>query len=222
MPRFPIDSSPVAIGRIADARRPRPRSRRLLRLGRKPGGLSRHRSRIGDMLGAGGTCEYASLTEYRRPASTRVTGFCACLRSGCSPSPESHARDHGARGCPCPGAGVADQRSQDGGAQSASSERRAGARSERPATGMGSPSRRGGPRSPSLTRLGFLTAAPSGAAREIPIAYAIGLPEGQASQRTAAVAPCPLVPQNETSMPRFRATAALSRAARSAPAASFA
>ena len=57
---------------------------------------------------------------------------------------------------------------------------------------------------------------------EIPIAYAIGLPEGHASQRTAAVAPCPLVPQNETSMPRFRATAAFSKAARSAPAASFA
>jgi hypothetical protein len=57
---------------------------------------------------------------------------------------------------------------------------------------------------------------------EIPIAYAIGLPEGHASQRTAAVAPCPLVPQNETSMPRFRATAAFSSAARSAPAASFA
>ena len=29
-----------------------------------------------------------------------------------------------------------------------------------------------------------------------------------ASQRTAGVAPWPLVPQNETSMPRFRATAA--------------
>ena len=44
-----------------------------------------------------------------------------------------------ARGCPCPGAGVADERSQDGVAKSASSERRAGARSERPATGVGSP-----------------------------------------------------------------------------------
>ena len=44
-----------------------------------------------------------------------------------------------ARGCPCPGAGVADKRSQDGEAQSASSERRAGALSERPATGHGQP-----------------------------------------------------------------------------------
>jgi len=53
-----------------------------------------------------------------------------------------------ARGCPRPGAGVADKRSRDqsacggsvpGGAQSASSERTAGARSERPATGEGSP-----------------------------------------------------------------------------------
>jgi hypothetical protein len=50
------------------------------------------------------------------------------------PKGESHAKPHdntphrramnSARGCPCPGAGVADKRSQDGGAQSASSERR--------------------------------------------------------------------------------------------------
>ena len=66
------------------------------------------------------------------------------------------------------------------------------------------------------------TGSPERCGGEIPIAYAIGLPEGHASQRTAAVAPCPLVPQNETSMPRFRATAAFSKAARSAPAASFA
>jgi hypothetical protein len=32
------------------------------------------------MLGAGGTCEFKALAECRRPASTSVTGFCACLR----------------------------------------------------------------------------------------------------------------------------------------------
>ena len=80
--------------------------------------------------------------------------------------------------------------------------------------GTGSPERRGGE-----IPIAYAIGLPD---PEIPIAYAIGLPEGHASQRTAAVAPCPLVPQNETSMPRFRATAAFSKAARSAPAASFA
>ena len=42
------------------------------------------------------------------------------------PVPESHSRDDAARGCPCPRAGVADKRSQDGEAQSASSERSPG------------------------------------------------------------------------------------------------
>jgi len=58
-------------------------------------------------------------------------------------------------------------------------------RSERPATGHGQPRAARYARSPSLTRLGFLTqqttgdrawAAPSGALRSVPIAYAIGLP----------------------------------------------
>ena len=64
------------------------------------------------------------------------------------------------------------------------------------------------------------TGSPSRCGGEIPFAYAIGLPEerAHASQRTDEVAPWPLVPQNETSIPRFLAAAALSSAARSAAA----
>ena len=72
------------------------------------------------------------------------------------------------------------------------------ARSERPATGHGQPRAAHHTRSPSLTRLGFLTertsgdwawAAPSGAPHTIPIAYAIGLPDRANVRREAWTAP---------------------------------
>jgi len=62
----------------------------------------------GGMLGAGGTCEYSSPTECRRPASTSVTGFCACPRSGCSVLTISSARDW-----PCPAGHEWTQRGAD-------------------------------------------------------------------------------------------------------------
>jgi len=109
--------------------------------------------RVGSMLEAGGTCEFNALTECRRPASTSDTGFCACLRPAAgregnergagARQPTEHDRGDDERGAArarepallTSGARMAE-RSQD--RVSAGQD----ARSERPATGMGSPSRR--------------------------------------------------------------------------------
>ncbi len=70
----------------------------------------------GDMLGAGGTCEFKAPTECRRPASTSVTGFCACLPPAASPEtgitrhPTGDELEHGELGAArAPGAGVCRQ-----------------------------------------------------------------------------------------------------------------
>jgi len=162
------------------------------RIGRAAGGRPRRRKAMhvpsrrdapqpaGGMLGAGGTCESSSLTECRRPASTRVTGFCACLRPAAAlPGGSEQARtkrrmNRRARGCPCPGAGVADKRSH-GWRSAVSIERAQG-------------------RMPAASVRRWAWAAPSGEATQggipqvedlrplpIPIAYAIGLPDGRTS-----------------------------------------
>jgi len=74
----------------------------------------------GGMLGAGGTCEFAARSECRRPASTSLTGFCACLRPAAPPS-EGPYRGWGKRGAAhALGPAYAAKRSQDGAAPAAS------------------------------------------------------------------------------------------------------
>jgi hypothetical protein len=103
----------------------------------------------GGMLGAGGTCEFTALSDRRSPASTSVTGFCACLRSGCFPF-RKHLPRWMLRGAAhAPGAGVCRQaqprpirRRRIGARRSAGDirvSRGPEGRGERPATGHGQP-----------------------------------------------------------------------------------
>jgi len=94
------------------------------------------------------TADAASSVVYPRPYGRSAFTTPRSIRTWKTHRLKTCATGECARGCPCPGAGVADERSHDqsacggsvpGEAKSASSERRAGARSERPVTGMGSP-----------------------------------------------------------------------------------
>jgi hypothetical protein len=130
--------------------------------------------------------------------------------AGCSLVPEASARVDAARGCPCPGSRrLIPLRSRDGEAEESPSERSPGwaQRASRDGAwaapsggahrlktcatwrrGMGSPERRG-TQVENLCHVATVWAAPSGDADAIPIAYAIGLPDGASVRRRGMVSP---------------------------------
>jgi len=106
------------------------------------------------MLGAGGTCEFTALSEYRRPASTSVTGFCACPRPAAPPvwNPMRRRTERGA--AHAPRAGLWEQ-AQAGCRSAADMQRAEAGRAEANVRrrGTGSPSRRGAPCIPQVENL---------------------------------------------------------------------
>jgi hypothetical protein len=139
------------------------------------------------MLGAGGTCEFTAPTECRRPASTSVTGFCACLRSGCS-----LVRKHlpgmmqrGAARAREPAFAFSAQ--PDGGAENALSEWRAGCPERASGDGHGQPRAARHAAIPIAHAIGLPGAANVRRRAAVPIAHAIGLPGAANVRRRAAV-----------------------------------
>jgi hypothetical protein len=139
------------------------------------------------MLGAGGTCEFTAPTECRRPASTSVTGFCACLRSGCS-----LVRKHlpgmmqrGAARAREPAFAFSAQ--PDGGAENAPSEWRAGCPERASGDGHGQPRAARHAAIPIAHAIGLPGAANVRRRAAVPIAHAIGLPGAASVRRRAAV-----------------------------------
>jgi len=102
------------------------------------------------MLGAGGTCDFRALSECRCPASTSVTGFCACLRPA-APRFEIRRVRVCSEGLPVPREPAL---LTSGGRMPKRSQHRASAgqdaRSERPATGHGQPRAVRPPRAPQV------------------------------------------------------------------------
>jgi len=97
------------------------------------------------MLGAGGTCEFSARSECRHPSFTSVTGFCACLRSGCS-SFRNHMQTMMVRGAArAREPALLAERSQDGEVRAASSERSPGWAQRASGDGHGQPRASGKP-----------------------------------------------------------------------------
>ena len=146
--------------------------------------------RVGGMLGAGGTCEFSSLTECRRPASTSDTGFCACLRPAARLSRGSNSEpcedELGAARAREPGCGSKRSHGWRSAADTQRAEARraeANVRRRARAAPSGAASNGWHPQVENLRPLGDGHGQPrAGIADTIPIAYAIGLPDGEIPQ----------------------------------------